>query len=976
MTVDFLQGFFQCALDEDSQHLYSMSTPFGNYTFKRTPQGAASCPGHFHNQLAKTFRPIMAKGQAILWIDDLLVMGRTFDEFMEAVREMLELCALLKLSLSVKKCDLGSSQVKWCGRIINAVGVRMESRSATAFAELRTPETAGVLSTFYHALTWMSEHLVRWAEYSSPLKTLLDSIKATCAASSSKGKATKRKYENIRLVNAGWTDEHQAAFDKCKEALAQAITQGHYDEACTLCMFTDASDTHWAGLLTQVRHWRDDLPIEQQQHEPLGTLSGAFTYVQRNWSVIEKESYPILKMLGHYDYILQSPQGFRIYCDHQNIVTLFHPEKESAALSKMAIDKVYRWLYHLGHYRITHMEHLPGQRNLWADLLSREGHPTYGPKRSREDFSFRAFAARRGAGRQGAREDGPIPAPRRFHQEYLKLMFDPLHNHHILPDKGVVITAQHERNLSTADRAWKRDNRDKLSPPQDDGAMYVVKGNRGREDWRLWLPHHDKLLLTRFMIAAHCGRAGHVSAQKTYDYLRANVWWQGMKEDVFRFCMEDCLCCLKTSNTTEPRMWGRQLRGTSRGEVIHFDYMYIGANPEGTCHDFEYVLVIKDDYSGLVELVPCARADARHCAEALLWFFARYATPQHFITDRGTHFKNQILQRIAELTGVNHRLTPAYNPASNGSVEVVNKSLRKLLTCLITENRMQNEDWPFLLPIVQRILNERVTEKGFSAKEIFMGLDQFNPVHLLLAPDNIRQAVREIVIQIPEVEEEVAILHERLNEIHRKVTENRRNLQDMEIRSRDNQVLRLSRNRHFNSTELTRHLNSERANEQFYEGVNFERGDFVLVAQASRSREHKLRANWKGPFRVTRAVSDHVYEVEHLISRKLSLVHSRRLKFYCDNELDSSIPLELVVQREEACESAVESILECKYVRATHDYAFKVKWVGFEEVEASWEDPVHIYAMEPVMVEEFVQRLRNGPMKRALVDLLDLDQQL
>ena len=91
-------------------------------------------------------------------------------------------------------------------------------------------------------------------------------------------------------------------------------------------------------------------------------------------------------MLGHYDYILQSPKGFRVYCDHKNIVTLFHPELESAALSKMAIDKVYRWLYHLGHYRVTHMEHLPGQRNLWADLLSREGNPTYGAKRSREEL--------------------------------------------------------------------------------------------------------------------------------------------------------------------------------------------------------------------------------------------------------------------------------------------------------------------------------------------------------------------------------------------------------------------------------------------------------------------------------------------------------------------------------------------------------------------------------------------------------------
>ena len=85
--------------------------------------------------------------------------------------------------------------------------------------------------------------------------------------------------------------------------------------------------------------------------------------------------------------IFFSHRRFRIYCDHKNIFTLFHSEMESAKLSKIAIDKVYRWLYHLGHYRVTHMEHLPGQRNLWADLLSREGHPTYGEKRTIEKNS-------------------------------------------------------------------------------------------------------------------------------------------------------------------------------------------------------------------------------------------------------------------------------------------------------------------------------------------------------------------------------------------------------------------------------------------------------------------------------------------------------------------------------------------------------------------------------------------------------------
>jgi hypothetical protein len=296
MTVDFLQGFFQCPLDDESRDLYSMQTPFGVYTFTRTPQGAASCPGHFHTQLANVFAPIMSTNNAILWIDDLLVMAKTFKEFLQAMRTMFELCQERMLVLSVKKCELGGSKVKWCGRVVSREGVKMEARSVAAFMEMSTPKTAGDLSTFYHALTWMSEALVRWSEISAPLKKLLDAIIESVNSTDKKtGKITTlRKYEKVRLANAGWSVVHQQAFDQCKEALTNAVIQGHYHPSCVLCLFTDASDTHWAGLLTQVRDWQDDKPIEQQCHEPLGTLSGAFTHTQRNWSVIEKESYPIM----------------------------------------------------------------------------------------------------------------------------------------------------------------------------------------------------------------------------------------------------------------------------------------------------------------------------------------------------------------------------------------------------------------------------------------------------------------------------------------------------------------------------------------------------------------------------------------------------------------------------------------------------------------------------------------------------------
>jgi hypothetical protein len=184
----------------------------------------------------------------------------------------------------------------------------------------------------------------------------------------------------------------------------------------------------------------------------------------------------------------------------------------------------------------------------------------------------------------------------------------------------------------------------------------------------------------------------------------------------------------------------------------------------------------------------------------------------------------------------------------------------------------------------------------------------------------------------------------------------------------------MTRNRHHNSVELSRHRVSELAQEPFYEGVNFEVGDFVLVARTQKTREHKLTANWRGPFRVREAISDHIYQVEHLISGELSEVHTSRMKFYCDDDLDSRITLQLVVQKEEDCESNVESIKEVRYVAASASYAFKVHWQGFDDGEETWEDPIFIQALVPEMVRQFVAEIRVRRTRLALEELLGLEE--
>ncbi len=61
-----------------------------------------------------------------------------------------------------------------------------------------------------------------------------------------------RGIENSRSLSHGMGDEHQAAIASLIHAYAQQVTLATLDPAKRLCVFTDASSTHWTGVLTLV----------------------------------------------------------------------------------------------------------------------------------------------------------------------------------------------------------------------------------------------------------------------------------------------------------------------------------------------------------------------------------------------------------------------------------------------------------------------------------------------------------------------------------------------------------------------------------------------------------------------------------------------------------------------------------------------------------------------------------------------------
>ncbi|KAJ8576744.1 hypothetical protein ON010_g2463 [Phytophthora cinnamomi] len=281
---DFIKGYWQIALDEACQEILSYMTDRKIYTPRRVPQGCCDAALFFQATVEKCLQELLHK-HLLVWIDDLMLYAKDVQTYLVKLERLFELLDFFGFKLSVTKSSLYEPQVKWCGKIISGRGVSHDPERIKALTTLPYPTNAGELQQFLCAANWMRESVIDFARVAKPLQEKLDEALATAT------RRTKRVASGIALDLGG---SGRQAFDELKGKLQNAATLAFPEPHAVMCLITDASDVGYGLIVTQVRSWQAKKPVAEQQHELLVCVSGTFTGSKRNWSVIEKEAYPII----------------------------------------------------------------------------------------------------------------------------------------------------------------------------------------------------------------------------------------------------------------------------------------------------------------------------------------------------------------------------------------------------------------------------------------------------------------------------------------------------------------------------------------------------------------------------------------------------------------------------------------------------------------------------------------------------------
>jgi RNase H-like domain found in reverse transcriptase len=210
-----------------------------------------------------------------------------------------EQCQRYGLKLHASKCVLFATKVSYCGSLITKDGLPFDPKNMEALQTMQEPQNGADLVQYVAAVNWIRSAIPKYSKRVTPLQAALAKL------FEGRSRRTKKAAAAVSLLHL-WGPEEQAAFKDLQAAIMESLTLELSDPDKRICVLTDASDRFYAGLVTQIDEEQLDLPMEEQDHQPLAFLSGEFKGAQLRWSVPEMEGLAIVDTVTKVHYLLLS----------------------------------------------------------------------------------------------------------------------------------------------------------------------------------------------------------------------------------------------------------------------------------------------------------------------------------------------------------------------------------------------------------------------------------------------------------------------------------------------------------------------------------------------------------------------------------------------------------------------------------------------------------------------------------------------
>ena len=328
--MDLTKGYYQAPLSAASRIFTAFITFMGVFKWLRVPMGVKGAPSYFQKVLATVVLVGLLYVICELYIDDIIVHGKTEEEFLTRLQMIFERFRKHKITINPTKCKFGMPEVQFVGHIINENGTTFSREKIDKVLEIEPPKTQKEIRKFIGVVNYFRDHIKNQSILIKPLYAMI------------------HDYQPTKKVN--WNMEGITAFNEIKQAINNLPTLYFLDSSAPVYLHTDASDYGIGGYLFQ---------LVDGQERPAAFMSKLFTKEEGRWSTPEKEAYAIYYSFIKFEHLIRDIK-FCVRTDHKNLTNI----------NSDTNPKVKRWKLAMQEYDFT-IEYLPGDKNIVADAFSR-----------------------------------------------------------------------------------------------------------------------------------------------------------------------------------------------------------------------------------------------------------------------------------------------------------------------------------------------------------------------------------------------------------------------------------------------------------------------------------------------------------------------------------------------------------------------------------------------------------------------------
>ncbi len=313
--LDMSQAYQQLLLDEESRKYVVVNTHRGLFRYNRLPFGISSAPGIFQRVMECLLRGIPG---VVVYIDDVLVTGKTEEEHLAALGKVLQRMSEAGLRLQKDKCVFLSPSVVYLGHRIDAQGLHPVADKLQALQEAPSPRNVSELKSYLGLLTYYAKFLPNLATVLAPLYKLL------------------KHSERWR-----WSTKQERAFKESKELLLSSQLLVHFDPNLEIRLACDASAYGIGAVLSH--------KMPDGSEKPVGFASRTLTDTEKNYSQMEREGLACVYGVKRFNSYLLG-HHFTLQTDHEPLRTLFN---ENKPIPPQASSRIQRWAWTLASYEYT-----------------------------------------------------------------------------------------------------------------------------------------------------------------------------------------------------------------------------------------------------------------------------------------------------------------------------------------------------------------------------------------------------------------------------------------------------------------------------------------------------------------------------------------------------------------------------------------------------------------------------------------------